>query len=98
MGIQSAVIVVVVWAGARAIWDVKRCTVREGWDIGATTVLLWRCLPWRALADHSNRRLWGAFKAADGASPVEIDAAPATPCPPIGVHRPFGARCGHPRC
>lgn len=83
MGIKAAVIVVVVQAlrnlGRKALHG------REGWMLATLSfvALFVFGVPFPLIILTAG--LWGAFKAADGASPVEIDAAPPHPARPIGV-------------
>ena len=83
MGIKAAVIVVVVQAlrnlGRKALHG------HEGWMLATLSfvALFVFGVPFPLIILTAG--LWGAFKAADGASPVEIDAAPPHPARPIGV-------------
>ena len=88
MGIKAAVIVVVVQAlrnlGRKALHG------REGWMLATLSfvALFVFGVPFPLIILTAG--LWGAFKAADDASPVEIDAAPPHPARPIGVIAGWG--------
>ena len=88
MGIKAAVIVVVVQAlrnlGRKALHG------REGWILATLSfvALFIFGVPFPLIILTAG--LWGAFRAADGTRPLEIDAAPPHPARPIGVIAVWG--------